>query len=164
MPDHDAFATERYSRHGGPLMHLATHLTGGDWHRADDLVQETILRAWLHRDAILPGQERAWLAVTARNLAIDGYRRKQARQAREARYAYLTVPTDDLAGRVVDTVTVSAALPPDRRAVIAEVYYAGRMIREAATALGIPPGTAAARPAAPGELAPAATAGPEFWP
>src|SRR5260370_40953425 len=75
MPDGGVFAAELYERHRGPLMRLAVHLAGGDRHCAEGLAQETILRAWQHRDVIRPGQERAWLAVPARNLAIDGYRR-----------------------------------------------------------------------------------------
>ncbi len=98
MPDGGVFTAELYARHRGPLMRLALHLTGGDRHRAEDLAQEAMLRAWRHREVIWPGRERAWLTTTARNLAIDGYRREQGRQAREARYASLAVPGDDLAG------------------------------------------------------------------
>jgi RNA polymerase sigma-70 factor (ECF subfamily) len=148
MPDEGVFAADLYVRHGGPLMRLAVRLTGGDWHHAEDLAQEAILRAWRHRGAIRPGQERAWLTATARHLAVDGYRRESARRAREARYASLAVPADDLAGRVAETVTVRAAvaaLPPIRRAVIAELYYAGSTIAETAEALGIPPGTVKSR-------------------
>jgi hypothetical protein len=39
-----------YAEHGPPLLRLATTLTGGDRGRAKDLVQETMLRAWTHRD------------------------------------------------------------------------------------------------------------------
>jgi RNA polymerase sigma-70 factor (ECF subfamily) len=147
MPDGAVFAAELYARHGRGLLALAVRLTG-DWQHAEDLAQETMLRAWQHRDAIGPGQERAWLAVTARHLAIDGYRREQARQAREARYVSQTVPGEDLAGRVADAVTVRAAvaaLPPIRRAVIAELYFVGRTIAETAEALGIAPGTVKSR-------------------
>ena len=148
MADGAAFAEQLYTCHGRGLMCLAVRLTGGDWQHAEDLAQETMVRAWWHRDAIRPGQERAWLTATARNLAIDGYRREQARHAREARYASLAMPGDDPAGRVAEAVTVRAAvaaLPPGRRAVIAELYFAGRTIAETAAALGIPPGTVKSR-------------------
>jgi RNA polymerase sigma-70 factor (ECF subfamily) len=148
MPDGGVFAEQLYARHGRGLMRLAVHLTGGDWYHAEDLAQEAMLRAWRHREAIRAGQERAWLAATARNLAIDGYRRENTRRAREARYASLAEPGDDLAGRVADAVSVRtavAALPPGRRAVIAELYFAGRTIAETAAALGIPPGTVKSR-------------------
>ena len=148
MGDGGVFAEQLYARHGRGLMRLAVHLAGGDWHHAEDLAQEAMLRAWRHREAIRPGQERAWLAATARHLAVDGYRRENTRRAREARYASLAVPGDDPAGRVAETVTVRAAvaaLPPIRRAVIAELYYAGSTIAETAAVLGIPPGTVKSR-------------------
>jgi RNA polymerase sigma-70 factor (ECF subfamily) len=148
MADGQMFAAEVYTRHGRPLMNLAVHLTGGDRHRAEDLAQETLVRAWQHRDCIRPGQERAWLAVTARHLAVDGYRRQQARQAREARYAGRAGPAEDPAGHVADAVTVRAALAalsPAHRAVIAELYYAGRTIGQTAAVLGIAPGTVKSR-------------------
>jgi RNA polymerase sigma-70 factor (ECF subfamily) len=147
MPDSSAFAEQLYARHGRPLMRLAVHLTR-NWHQAEDLAQETMVRAWRHRDIIGSGQEQAWLAATARNLAIDRYRREQVRHAHETRYAVLATPWDDPAGQIADTVTVRAAvaaLPPGHRAVIAELYYAGRTITETTAVLGIPPGTVKSR-------------------
>ena len=41
-----------YAEHAGPLLRYALHLTSGDRQRAEDIVQETLLRAWLHPDAI----------------------------------------------------------------------------------------------------------------
>jgi RNA polymerase sigma-70 factor (ECF subfamily) len=147
MAEGSGFAAQLYARHGRGLLALAMRMTG-DWQHAEDLAQEAMLRAWQHREVIGPGQERAWLAVTARHLAIDGYRREQARQAREARYVSRAVPGEDLAGRVADAVTVRAAvaaLPPIRRAVITELYFAGRTIAETAAVLGIAPGTVKSR-------------------
>ena len=37
-----------YAEHGGALLRYALHLTGGDRQRAEDLVQETMVRAWRH--------------------------------------------------------------------------------------------------------------------
>lgn len=145
----EVFAEELYARHKGALMRLAWRLTGQDWQRAEDLAQEAIVRAWEHRHTIRPGGERAWLAVTARRLAVDGHRRLLARQARETQYADFTaVQADDPAGRVADAATVSAAmaaLSPRRRAVIAQLYYMGRSTGETAAVLGIAPGTVKSR-------------------
>jgi RNA polymerase sigma-70 factor (ECF subfamily) len=41
-----------YAEHAGPLLRYALHLTSGDRQRAEDIVQETLLRAWMHPDAI----------------------------------------------------------------------------------------------------------------
>jgi len=48
----------------------------GNVDRADDLVQETLLRAWRHPEALAPerGSPRAWLRTVARNIAFDDYR------------------------------------------------------------------------------------------
>ena len=41
-----------YAEHAGPLLRYALHLASGDRQRAEDIVQETLLRAWMHPDAI----------------------------------------------------------------------------------------------------------------
>ena len=41
----EAFVRALYAEHGGALLRYALHLTGGDRQRAEDLVQETIVRA-----------------------------------------------------------------------------------------------------------------------
>jgi len=55
------------------------HLTSGDRQRAEDIVQETLLRAWQHPDAIAERPPRPWLFAVARNLAVDAYRARKAR-------------------------------------------------------------------------------------
>lgn len=146
----EVFAEQLYARHRAALLRLTTRLAGGDRHLAEDLAQEAIVRAWQHRDAITAREERAWLAVTARHLAIDGQRRRQARLAREERYTDLNLPRggDDVAERVADAVTVATAvatLPTLHRAVIGQLYYAGRTQSEAASVLGIAQGTVKSR-------------------
>jgi DNA-directed RNA polymerase specialized sigma24 family protein len=44
-------------------------------------VQETLLRAWRHPESLDPrrGSVRSWLFTTARNLAIDAWRRRSTR-------------------------------------------------------------------------------------
>jgi len=63
-----------FAEHGDALYAHALRLTNGDRQRAEDLVQETLLRAWRHPEALDPnrGSVRAWLFTTARNLAIEG--------------------------------------------------------------------------------------------
>jgi len=69
-----------YAEHGGALLRYALHLTGGDRQRAEDLVQETIVRAWRHPEALADRPARPWLFAVARNLAVDSYRARQARR------------------------------------------------------------------------------------
>src|ERR1039458_1941160 len=70
-----------YAEHAGPLLRYAFHLTSGDRQRAEDIVQETLLRAWLHPDAIAERPARPWLFAVARNLAVDSHRARNARPA-----------------------------------------------------------------------------------
>ena len=83
VSDADAAFRGLYTEHGPALLRLATALTGGDRGRAEDLVQETMLRAWTHR-ANLDIQHRSprvWLITVAQRLAVDAHRARRARPA-----------------------------------------------------------------------------------
>ena len=53
-----------YAEHAGPLLGYVLRLTGGDRYRAEDVVQETLLRAWRHPEALAAsdGSPRPWLS------------------------------------------------------------------------------------------------------
>ena len=68
-----------YAEHAGPLLRFASRLMSGDRRRAEDIVQETLLRAWLHPDALADRPARPWLFAVARNLAVDWFRAGKAR-------------------------------------------------------------------------------------
>jgi len=61
-----------------------------DHNRAEDIVQETMLRAWRHPEGVVgrTGAPLAWLYTVARHLTSDQHR---ARQARSTEPAGLTV-------------------------------------------------------------------------
>ena len=61
----EAFIRALYAEHGGALLRYALHLTGGDRQRAEDLVQETIVRAWRHPEALTDRPARPWLFAEA---------------------------------------------------------------------------------------------------
>ena len=137
-----------YSEHAGPLLRYALHLTSGDRQRAEDIVQETLLRAWLHPDAIVNRPARPWLFAVARNLAVDAHRARQARprEVGEAALALTAVP--DTADRALEAWAVADALRSlrlEHRAVLLETYYRGRSVAEAAAVLGVPAGTVKSR-------------------
>lgn len=140
-----------HSEHADALFAHALRLVNGDRSRAEDLVQETLLRAWRHPEALDParGSVRAWLFTTARNLAIDAWRRRSARVG-EVYSGELPEPPEavDEAERAVEAWTVAEALnrlSPTHREVLIECFYQERSVAEVAARLGVPPGTVKSR-------------------
>jgi RNA polymerase sigma-70 factor (ECF subfamily) len=137
-----------YEEHAGPLLRYAVHLTSGDRQRAEDIVQETLLKAWQHPDAIANRPARPWLFAVARNLAVDAYRARKARPHEVGEGALELIPAPDEADRALESWAVAEALlslRPDHRNVLLETYYKGRSVAEAASVLGIPAGTVKSR-------------------
>src|SRR6266568_6100584 len=144
----EALVRTLYAEHAGPLLRYALHLTNGDRQRAEDIVQETLLRAWLHPEAIAERPARPWLFAVARNLAVDAHRARKARPTEVGEGALNLVPVPDEADRVLESWAVAdalAALRPDHRQVLLETYYRGRSVAEAAIVLGVPAGTVKSR-------------------
>src|ERR1700761_5518221 len=68
------------------LWRYAWRLTGDHAH-AEDVIQETLLRAWQHPHVLQNGQSpRAWLFTVARNMVID--------DRRSARFRHEAISTD----------------------------------------------------------------------
>lgn len=138
-----------YDEHGQALLGYATRLTG-DRSLAEDVVQETLLRAWRHAGSLDParGPLRPWLFTIARNVVVDLLRARGARPREVGGDALAGVPAGDEIERAVETWTVAAALASlsaDHRAVLIETYYRGSSVAEAAERLGIPAGTVKSR-------------------
>jgi RNA polymerase sigma-70 factor, ECF subfamily len=139
-----------HAEHGEALHAHALRLVGGDRQRAEDLVQETLLRAWRHPEALDPelGSVRAWLFTTARHLAIDAWRRRSARVSEVVTDVLPEPPADDETDRAVEAWTVAEALArlsAPHREVLIECFYRGRSVAEVANRLGIPAGTVKSR-------------------
>jgi RNA polymerase sigma-70 factor, ECF subfamily len=147
-PD-EALIRAVYAEHGRALLAFTTRLLG-DRAAAEDVVQEVLVRAWQHSDVLTNGRGsvRSWLLTVARNLVTDRVRAQRARPSEVEEDAAPPVSTGDHADRVVDALTVLPALErlsPDHRDVLAEVYFRGRTLPEAAEVLGVPPGTVKSR-------------------
>jgi RNA polymerase sigma-70 factor, ECF subfamily len=137
-----------YAEHAGPLLRYAMHLMSGDRQRAEDIVQETLLRAWLHPEAIADRPARPWLFAVARNLAVDAYRARKARPREVGEGPLELLPSPDDAERALESWAVADALRslrPEHRGVLLETYYRGKSVAEASVALGIPAGTVKSR-------------------
>ena len=119
----------------------------------DDLIQDTLERAWSHRRRWQRGTDlRAWLFTILHNVFISEMRRIASRDA-------LSVPSadpsddadlrstglDDQPGLMLDIERALAALPEDQRAVVLLVGLEDLRYRQAAEILGIPVGTVMSR-------------------
>jgi RNA polymerase sigma-70 factor (ECF subfamily) len=146
----EEFVRALYDQHARPLLGYALRLTGGDRQRAEDVVQETLLRAWRHPETLerTPDAVRPWLFTVARNIAVDAYRARRARPTEAGPDGLDLIPVDDEVDRALEAWQVTdalASLSVDHRQVLVETYYRGRSVAEAAAALGIPPGTVKSR-------------------
>jgi RNA polymerase sigma-70 factor (ECF subfamily) len=140
-----------YEQHAAALLGYVLRLVGHDRARAEDIVQETLLRAWRHPDALTEdrGDIRPWLFTVARRLVIDGVRASRSRPTEVPAPALEAVPSaDNELDRVLEAWEIADALgglSPEHRAALLEVYYRGRTINEAAEKLHVPPGTVKSR-------------------
>ena len=148
----ETFVSELYEEHGVALKFYVMRLNGADQHSAEDIMQETMLRAWSHADSLRGSHRsmRPWLFTVARRLVIDAKRQRDTRP-REVPY-----PTADDAGTSVDegfeaaqirddVIRALRSLTPAQREVILYTHYLGLSVAEAAQKLGIPPGTVKSR-------------------
>jgi RNA polymerase sigma-70 factor (ECF subfamily) len=147
--DAEAVVTLLYREYGAFVLSYVTRLLG-DRHLAEDVVQETMLRAWRHcgQFSEQKGSVRGWLIRVAHNVAMDKIRMRRSRPAEVAEEAAPEALVADHADAVVTALHVRGALArlsPPHRAVIEEIYLHGRTARETAARLGIPEGTVFSR-------------------
>ena len=138
-----------YKEHAAPLLAFVQRLIDGDRALAEDVVQETLLRAWRHADELSPEGVRPWLFTTARRLVIDAYRARSARPAEAPPDALNTAvdAADSIDAALSAAVVIDAmqALTPAHRAVLIDTFYRGRTAAEIAAERGLPVGTARSR-------------------
>ncbi|GGY46415.1 RNA polymerase sigma factor SigL [Streptomyces omiyaensis] len=148
--DRDTLA-EFYRLHSSALLRALLRLTSGDRGKAEDMLQETFLRAWQNPQALVRGPEhgRPWLFTVARRIAIDHFRTQSARpkelgdETPEDRAA-----PDDPFEEILSAHAIGdalAELAPHHRDVLVELHLNDRSTADAAAALGIPPGTVKSR-------------------
>ncbi|MCW2690490.1 MAG: polymerase sigma factor, sigma-70 family [Mycobacterium sp.] len=140
-----------YDEHSAALWRYAMRLTG-DRARAEDVVQETLLRAWQHPEVTDDNERsaRAWLFTVARNMIID--------ERRSARYRNESGTGDpeglperagpDEVDSALDRLLLSGAmaqLSPEHRAVVRRSYYQGWTTTQIADDLQIAEGTVKSR-------------------
>jgi RNA polymerase sigma-70 factor (ECF subfamily) len=150
-PAHEATLRELYAEHGPALLNYLMRITRGDRHLAEDVVQETMVRAWRHPEAQRAdgSWSRPWLFTVAYRIAIDQIRAGSARPAELLdEHIDLHAYANDEVDRLLDAREIRAAivgLPERLRTILIEVYFRDHSVAEAAEALRIPPGTVKSR-------------------
>jgi RNA polymerase sigma-70 factor (ECF subfamily) len=145
-----ALMRQLHDDHAAALWGFCMRLTGQDGARAEDVVQETLLRAWRNADALdqSQGSVRAWLFTVARNIVIDEWRTKRSRsELSMADVPDVADEVDRTDGLILSWMVAEAlsTLSTEHRAVLLECYYRGASVAEAARRLGVPEGTVKSR-------------------
>lgn len=124
---------------------------------AEDLVQDTLIRAFRSIDRFDGAHPRAWLLTIMRNAHINNHRRRRPELLRDPEITMATLaavpsdgqagPEDVVVGEVFDAVVADAFdhLPERHRDVVRLVDIDGLSYAETAEVLGIPTGTVMSR-------------------
>jgi RNA polymerase sigma-70 factor, ECF subfamily len=130
------------------LRAFAISLTGNP-HLADDLVQETLLKAWSHRDKFEAGTNlKAWLFTILRNTYFSEFRKKR-REVQDVdgqAAAQLTSPAEQFGHlELADFQRALHLLSPDQREALLLVGAEGLSYEDAAKISGCAVGTVKSR-------------------
>jgi RNA polymerase sigma-70 factor, ECF subfamily len=139
-----------HDEHATALWGYCLRLTGNDRARAEDVVQETLLRAWRNFANLdeSQGSVRAWLFKVARNIVIDEWRTKRSQNEFPVADVPEVAGDDERTDQLLLSWVVADAftrLSPEHRAVLVECYYRGVSVAEASRRLGVPEGTVKSR-------------------
>jgi RNA polymerase sigma-70 factor (ECF subfamily) len=134
--------------YGGELLGFARRSVR-DQGRAEDVVQETFMRAWRSRHRFDPslGSLRAWLFAIERRVLID-HAAKSAPMPDDRLQAIATPFEEDWVDEALLGWQVSEAverLDDAHRMVVVELYVNGRTSREVSELFAIPEGTVRSR-------------------
>jgi RNA polymerase sigma-70 factor (ECF subfamily) len=144
----DDFIRDLYAAHGRALLTYVERLGAGH-HDAEEVVQETMVRAWRNAELLDPatGSIRAWLFTVARHILIDRMRVRVATpmgapppdaESAEGDHQEMVVER-------ISLLNALARLSAEQREAVVEVYYRGRTVEGIARSLGIPSATIRSR-------------------
>ncbi|GAA4553135.1 sigma-70 family RNA polymerase sigma factor [Amycolatopsis samaneae] len=147
----NAFLATLHAEHREHLLRFTRRLLPADPHRAEDVVQECLFRAWRNSETLAgKGKSvRPWLFTVARNLIVDWARRDNARPVVFGDDDFDLLPGgSDFADEVVERCVVEeglARLTPMQREALEQVYRLDNTRQRAAVAIGVPVGTVKSR-------------------
>ena len=144
--DHEAF--EVIATSAGDRLFAVARLILRSTDRAEDAVQEALVRAWQQLPSLRdPDRFDAWLYRLVVNACADQGRQLR-RWSEQVRPLSLDASVGDDTGSVADREELERGfdrLKPEHRAVVVLHYYSGFSTAEIARMLGIPEGTARSR-------------------
>lgn len=138
-----------YTRYGGAVFTIGLRALG-DRTLAEDVVQQTFVKAWRAAGRFDPDADPGpWLYTIARRVAIDQYRRERRHRADRTELTE-SAAVDHHPGleSTWDVWQVRSALdrlPDEERQVVRATHYLGMTHGEAAEHLGVPVGTVKSR-------------------
>jgi len=144
--------TELLATHRGPLTRFVQGMTAGQHHTVEDVVQETLVRAWRHLDRVPADDDgsRRWLFTVAHRVVIDQARRRKARPVEVS--TALTVDRAVVGDQTASTAVANdsfrnalRALGPAHRRVLHDIYVRDLTAEQVADQLRIPVGTVRSR-------------------
>jgi RNA polymerase sigma-70 factor (ECF subfamily) len=146
----DGALDQLIDRYEAPLFQFLVGMLR-DYHQAEDVLQETFVRALQRLDGVDPGHLRGWIFTVAYHQAMLAKRCQKRRPAREVDKREQSDPSPD--PRVQAELRENAhrlrrfldQLPPQQREVIQQRMYEGKRFREIAADLNCPLNTALAR-------------------
>jgi RNA polymerase sigma-70 factor, ECF subfamily len=151
MPSADAEAkvSQLYREHSAYVLSYVAGLLR-DRYLAEDVVQETMVRAWRHCGELSQekGSIRGWMIRVAHNIAMDKLRMRRSRPAEVTEESAPEGLLEDHADAVVSALQVRqvlSRLSPRHREVLELMYLNGFTALETAERLGIPEGTVFSR-------------------
>lgn len=137
---------------GGEIRRLRNYARRlvGDPDRADDLVQDCLVRALTRLDRYRPGSNlRAWLTTILRNLHIDEERSRARRHAALEAAGHVRAnsagPNQEWSVALSEVARDMAELAPHDQEILGMMGVAGLSTDEAAARLSVPVGTVKSR-------------------
>lgn len=148
VPTHHDDPKDALPDHLPALRAFAISLTG-NVALADDMVQDTVVKAWTHIDSFQPGTNmRAWLFTILRN-TFYSHTRKRRRELPDPDGVHAASlfekPAHDSKLAMTDFRAAFAKLSPEHREILLLVGASGFSTQEAAAMIGIAEGTVKSR-------------------
>jgi RNA polymerase sigma-70 factor, ECF subfamily len=146
----EEMVAELYREYHRPLLAFVLRLTGGDRLWAEDVVQETMIRAWRSADRLddRTSSLMPWLATVSRRIVIDNRRQREVRPPEVGDGPLENLPMADEMDALLRKVVVTEALEslsPAHRQALTETVLRDRTVNQAAEYLGVPVGTVKSR-------------------